>query len=73
VLCNLLLPYGCLKVTRWTHLFVHREIYVNESSVTYWAYVFMEGVHVCAQNIKRSNYVSRYGEVEDEDDDSPID
>jgi hypothetical protein len=52
---------------------VQREIDVNESIITEWAYLFMEGVHFCEHNVKRSNHVSHYGEVEGDDDDSSID
>jgi hypothetical protein len=54
-------------------VFVHHEIDVKESSVTECTYVFMEGVHIRAQNAKRSNLGSRYGEVEGGDDYSSID
>jgi hypothetical protein len=32
----------------------------------------MEGFHVHEQNGERSNHVSRYGEVEDDDDDESM-
>jgi hypothetical protein len=54
-------------------VFVQREIDANESSIKECAYVFMEGVHFREHNDKRSNYVSCYGEVEGDDDDSSID
>jgi hypothetical protein len=54
-------------------VFVQGDIDFKESSVTEWAYVFMEGVHVSEHNAKRFNNVSRYGELEGVDDDSSID
>jgi hypothetical protein len=54
-------------------VFVQQKIDVKERSITLWEYVFIEGVHSREHKAKRSNHVSRYGEVEGDDDDSSID
>jgi hypothetical protein len=62
-----------LKGKKMCTFFVQREIDVKESSITEWAYVFMEGVHVRERDAKHSNHVIHYGEVEGQDDNSSID
>jgi hypothetical protein len=49
------------------------EIYVKQSSITEWAYVFTEGVRFLEHNANHSNHISRYGEVEGDDDNLSID
>jgi hypothetical protein len=62
-----------IKVNKTDTFFVQREIDVKEISVIEWEYVFMKGAHIFKQNTKHSNYVSHYGEVEDEGDEGDDD
>jgi hypothetical protein len=62
-----------IKGNEMDAVFVQSDMRVKGSSVTEWACVFMEGVHVCEQNVKHLDHVGHYGEVDGEDDGSSID
>jgi hypothetical protein len=62
-----------IKGNEMNAVFVQREVNFKESSVAEWAYVFMEGVHVREQNVKRSHHVDHHAVEEEDDDDSSLD